>query len=791
MDLSIKWLKEFVDIEYQPRDFAEALTMSGSKVEGYTTEGAEISGVVIGKINSIDKHPNAEKLVICQVDVGDKVLQIVTGATNLKVGDIVPVATDGSTLPGGIKIKKGKLRGEESFGMLCSLGELGLSLGDFPYAIEDGIFVIEEECQLGQDAKEVLGINDDIVEFEITSNRPDCLSVRGLAREVASTYDLPFKDHAPVITECGGNISDYLKSVKVEATDLCYRYMARAVKNIKIAPSPRWLRERLRASGVRPINNMVDITNYVMLEYGQPMHAFDYKHLAGGEICVRRANEGETITTLDGGERALTANNLCIADAEKPVAVAGVMGGEYSGIFDDTQTVIFESACFNGASVRTTAKYFGMRTDSSARFEKGLPPQLCEAALDRACELVTMLGAGEVVEGVIDVKNYDEKPVAITLDAEWTNQFLGTDITEDEMKAILCRLGFEINGNQVIAPYYRIDIEHKADVAEEIARIWGYNRIPETAIKGKANGKVTAEQKFVRTINDVMLAAGYSQINTYSFMSPKEYDLICAAEDSYLRDSVTITNPLGEDTSVMRTTALPSMMETLSLNFNRRNQSARLFEVATEYINKGIDKLPDEQKVLILGAYGNNIDFFEVKGALEMLFKALNLPEVDFTAVNDEPSYHPGRTAKLFAGQTEIGILGEIHPTVADNYSIDDKVYVAKLNVEAMYKSVAEEKMYHQLPKFPAVTRDLSMLCDEALPVAAIKKAIEAGVGDILESIELFDVYRGSQIPEGKKSVAYSFTLRSETGTLSEKQCTKAVSKAIAELEKLGAEIRS
>ncbi len=790
MDLSIKWLKEFVDIDYKARDFAEALTMSGSKVEGYTTEGAEISGVVIGKINSIDKHPNAEKLVICQVDIGDKVLQIVTGATNLKVGDIVPVATDGSTLPGGIKIKKGKLRGEESFGMLCSLGELGLTLGDFPYAIEDGIFVIEEECELGQDAKEVLGINDDIVEFEITSNRPDCLSVRGLAREVASTYNLPFKDHTPVVTECGGDIKDYLKSVKIDATDLCYRYMARVVKNIKIAPSPRWLRERLRASGVRPINNMVDITNYVMLVYGQPMHAFDYKHVAGGEICVRRANEGESITTLDGGERELTTNNLCIADRDKPIAVAGVMGGEYSGIFDDTDTVVFESACFNGASVRTTAKYFGMRTDASARYEKGLPAQLCEAALDRACELVTLLGAGEVVSGVIDVKHFEDKPVTITLDADWTNKFLGTDIAESEMKEILCRLGFEVKGNDVVAPYYRIDIEHKADIAEEIARIWGYNSIPETAIKGKANGKVTDEQKFVRTINDVMLAAGYSQINTYSFMSPKEYDLICAPENSPLRNSVTITNPLGEDTSVMRTTALPSMMETLALNFNRRNQSAKLFEIATEYINLGIDNLPDEQKVLITGAYGNT-DFFEVKGALEMLFKVLNLPEADFVAVNDEASYHPGRTAKIFAGKTEIGILGEIHPTVAENYNIDEKVYVAKLNVESMYKAVGEEKIYHQLPKFPAVTRDLSMLCDEALPVAEIKKAIATGIGDILENIELFDVYRGSQIPEGKKSVAYSFTLRSDSGTLSEKQCTKAVNKAIAELEKLGAEIRS
>lgn len=791
MDLSIKWLKEFVDIDYKPREFAEALTMSGSKVEGYRKEGEDISGVVIGKINSIEKHPNAEKLVICQVDVGDKVLQIVTGAHNLTVGDIVPVATDGALLPGGVKIKKGKLRGEESNGMLCSVAELGLTVGDFPYAVEDGIFVIEEPCELGQDAKAALGVDDDIVEFEITSNRPDCLSVRGLARETAATYNLHFKEHIPVVTESGGDINDYLKSVKIEAGDLCYRYMARVVRNINVKPSPRWLRERLRASGVRPINNIVDITNYVMLEYGQPMHAFDLKHVEGAEICVRRAANGERITTLDGCERELTNDFLCIADRSKPIAVAGVMGGEYSGIFDDTATVVFESACFNGASVRTTAKALGMRTDASSRYEKGLPPQLCEAALNRACELITLLGAGEVVSGCADVRCFEDKAKAVTLDADWTNEFLGTDISRDEMVEILRRLDFTVNGDEVIAPYYRIDIEHRADIAEEIARIWGYNRIPDTAIRGKANGKVTDEQKFERAIENTMLAAGYSQIITYSFISPKEYDLICAPTDSPLRNSVTILNPLGEDTSVMRTTALPSMLRTLSTNYNRRITDARLFEIATEYINNGKDVLPTERKKLMLGSYGNKADFFKLKGAVEMLLCALNVTDVEFVAESDEFAYHPGRTAAIISAGRQIGIIGEMHPAVAENYEINDKVYIADIDIALMYDAKGAEKVYHPLPKFPSVTRDLSMLCDESLPVAEIKKAIAGGVGDILEHIELFDVYRGSQIPEGKKSVAYTFTLRSDSGTLSEKQCTKAVSRAIDELKKLGAEIRS
>ena len=791
MDLSIKWLKEFVDIDYKPREFAEALTMSGSKVEGWRKEGEDISGVVIGRINSIVKHPNAEKLVICQVDIGGKVLQIVTGAHNLKVGDIVPVATDGSNLPGGVKIKKGKLRGEESNGMLCSIAELNLTLGDFPYAIEDGIFVIEEPCELGQDAKQALGIDDDVVEFEITSNRPDCLSVRGLARETAATYNVPFKDHTPVVTEAGGDIKDYLKSVKIDADDLCRRYMARVVKNINVAPSPRWMRERLRASGVRPINNIVDITNYVMLEYGQPMHAFDLNHVDGGEICVLRAKAGEKIVTLDGNEHELTTDNLCIADKNKPIAVAGVMGGEYSGIFDDTTAVVFESACFNGASVRNTAKSLGMRTDASSRYEKGLPPQLCEAALDRACELITLLGAGEVVSGCADIRCFDSTPKTVNLDSDWINKFLGTDIAHDEMVEILRRLDFKVDGDVITAPYYRTDIEHRADIAEEIARIWGYNRIPDTAIRGKAIGKVTPEQKFSRSIENAMLAAGYSQIITYSFISPKEYDLICAPKDSAIRDSVTILNPLGEDTSVMRTTALPSILETLATNYNRRIPYVKMFEVATEYINHGKNELPTERKKLMLGAYGNSIDFFKMKGAVETLFDVLNIKDVEFAAKTDAFAYHPGRTASITADGKEIGIIGEIHPSVAENYGINEKVYAADIDIAAMYSCVGEEKTYHPLPKFPSVTRDLSMICDEALPVADIRRAIVNGVGDILEHIELFDVYRGKQIPEGKKSVAYTFTLRSESGTLSEKQCTKAVSKAIDELKKLGAEIRS
>ena len=790
MDLSIRWLKEFVDIDYQPKEYAERLTMTGSKVEGFTKEGEEISKVVIGKVNSIEKHPDADKLVVCQIDVGYDLLQIVTGAKNLTVGDIVPVATDGATLPNGVKIKKGKLRGVESNGMLCSIAELGVTLGDFPYAVEDGILVIQEECQLGQDAKEALGINDDIVEFEITSNRPDCLSVIGLARETANTFSLPMKEHAPVVTEDGGDINDYLK-VSVEAPDLCTRYMARIVKDIDVKPSPRWMRERLRASGVRPINNIVDITNYVMLEYGQPMHAFDYKHVKDGTIVIRRANEGESIMTLDGTSRELNPKMLCIADSEKPIAVAGVMGGEYSGIFDDTNTIVFESACFNGASVRTTAKALGMRTDASSRYEKGLPAQLCEHALDRACELITMLGAGKVVSGYVDCRHFDEAPKTVGFEPEWTNRFLGTDIPEECMVEILTGLGFKVENGIITVPYFRIDIEHKADIAEEIARIYGYDIIPDSSINGKANGKFTLEQKFERKITETMIAKGYSQIMTYSFISPKEYDLVNMPADSDARRSVKISNPLGEETSIMRTTALPSMLEILALNYNRRNASVKMFEIAKEYIPLGDDELPIERKKLILGGYGDGVDFFKMKGAVEVLLDGLNIVGYEFNALTDACAYHPGRTAEITVDGKVIGVIGEIHPKVADNYDINAKVYTAELDLEVMLESVGAERTYKALPKFPAVTRDLAILCDRDLPVAAIKTIIVNNVGALLEKVELFDVYQGSQIPEDKKSVAYTFTMRSENSTLSDKQCDKIVRKIVADLENIGAQIRS
>ena len=786
MNLSMKWLSEFVDLDVTPHDYSEALTMSGSKVEGYSVEAEEISGVKVGRVLSIEKHPDADKLVVCQLDMGDGQLQIVTGAKNLTVGDLVPVATDGATLPNGVKIKKGKLRGVESFGMMCSIAELGVTLGDFPYAIEDGIFVLQEDCKPGDDAKEAVGLNDTVVEFEITSNRPDCLSVIGLARETAVTFNKPFKEHTPVVTECGGDINEML-DVKVE-TDLCKRYMARIVKNIKVGPSPRWIRERLRASGVRPISNIVDITNYVMLEYGQPMHAFDYKLVDGGKIRVRQAKDGEKITTLDGVERELTEKMMVIADENKPVAVAGVMGGEFSGIMDDTNTIVFESACFDGASVRTTAKALGMRTDASSRYEKGLPAKLCEYALDRACELITMLGAGEVVGGYIDEGEYDKTPKTVKFEPEWTNKFLGTNIEKAEMVNILERLGFTVDGDVITVPYYRIDIEHKADIAEEIARIYGYNEIADTGIRGCANGKVTDIQKFERTMSNCMLSLGYSQINTYSYISPKAYDMINTPDD--MRKSVKIMNPLGEDTSLMRNTTLPSIMDILSLNYKNRNATAKLYEIATEYIPNGENELPTERKVLTVGAYGK-VNFYDIKGVVEETLRKLNVAEWDVEASSTEYAFHPGRTAVLTVGGKRLGVIGQIHPSVCANYDVDSEIYVAMIDFETAYTNRADERVYHTLPRYPSVSRDLAIICDKDLPVLSLKKAIVNASGNLLEKVELFDVYMGEQIESGKKSVAYALTLRSENGTLNDKQCDKVVSKIIAEIEKLGATLRT
>ena len=801
MNLSMKWLKEFVDINADPHAFSEAITMSGSKVEGYEIEGADVSNIVVGKVLSIEKHPDADKLVVCSIDVaGERPLQIVTGASNLTVGDMVPVCLDGAVLPGGKKIKKGKLRGVLSEGMLCSLSELGLTAHDFPYAIEDGIFVLQNDPDLqnvkpGQNICEAIGLDDTKVEFEITSNRPDCFSVIGLAREAAVTYGKPLRLHTPVVKGGEGDIADYL-SVTVEAPDLCKRYMARIVKDVKIAPSPLWMRERLRAMGVRPINNIVDITNYVMLEYGQPMHAFDYRHIAGGKIIARRAKAGESIVTLDGVERKLTENMLVIADAEKPSAVAGVMGGEYSGILPDTDTLVFESACFAGPSVRTTARDIGLRTDSSSRFEKGLDPNNCPAALDRALELVELLGAGTVVSGVIDVDNSDRTPRSIPFQPDWINRFLGIALSREEMVKILTDLCCVVEGDTVIPPSFRPDLEHKADIAEEIARMYGYNKIPTTRLKGSVEGRYTEEQKFQQQVSDTMLALGYDQIHTYSFISPKYYDKIRLAADSPLRNSVKISNPLGEDTSVMRTTALPSMLEILSGNYNNRNLEARLFEMATVYLPTGPDTLPDEKPRLVLGGYGEDLDFFGLKGAVEVLLRQCNVADCDFVRQADDPAFHPGRCADIFCRDREtgenirLGMLGEIHPAVLENYGIGCKAYAAVLDTEALFRLRQPEKSYEPLPRFPAVTRDLALLCDAETPVSDLLAAIKAGAGRLLENAQLFDVYQGKQIPDGKKSVAYSVTLRSKEATLTDAETDKAVDKMIKELAKVGAELR-
>lgn len=787
----MKWLKEFVPLDEMPiRSFTEAITMSGCKVEGWEKEGGEISNVVVGKVLSLERHPDSDHLWITKTDVGSgEPLQIITGAQNLKVGDIVPVALHNSTLPGGKKIKRGKLRGLESDGMLCSLGELGLTKHDFPYAIEDGIFVLQEDCRLGQPICEALGFDDMKVEFEITSNRPDCFSVIGLAREAAATFRKPLKLHTPMVKGGHGPCADLLK-VSVEAPDLCSMYSARVVKNVRVKPSPRWMRERLRAMGVRPINNIVDITNYVMLEYGQPMHSFDYSLLAGHEIHVRRAAEGELIRTLDGTDHKLTNNNLVIADAEKPVAVAGVMGGENSEIKDSTTTIVFESACFSGPSVRRTARSIGMRTDASGLYEKGLDPNNCLPALDRACELVELLDAGDVTDGAVTDVHYTPEHRRIPLEADWINRFLDTSLSADEMKEILAKLECTFEGNDIIVPTFRPDLVHKADIAEEIARFYGYDKIPGTILDGGAQGKYTPRQKFDKAVGAAMLALGASEIMTYSFISPKYYDKIRMPADSPLRKSITILNPLGEDTSIMRTTALPSMMESLARNYNNRNESACLYELASIYLPTEYDKLPDELPELICAMYGADCDFFTAKGMVEDLLDRFGITGWNIEATSEDPSYHPGRCAKLSIGEESLGIIGELHPKVMENYGMDCRAVSFTLDVNTLFRHAQLVKTYVPLPKFPAVSRDFALLCGDETPVRTLEQAIRAGAGDLLEAVRLFDVYKGEQIESGKKSVAFSVTLRSGDSTLTEERVSGTVKKIISELEKAGASLR-
>lgn len=796
MNLSMKWLSDYIKKDIPIAEFCSGMTMSGSKVECYETEGSEIKNVVVGKLLSVVPHENSDHLVVCQVDVGkDAPLQIVTGAPNVSAGDIVPVALVGAELPGGIKIKKGKLRGVESCGMLCSLGELGLTTHDFPYAIADGIFLINEDCEIGQDIHEAIGLNDTSVEFEITSNRPDCLSVVGLAREAAVTFDTELCLESPSFKGIPDDINNYLK-VDIENETLCPRYAAGIVKNVKIGPSPRWMRERLRASGIRPINNLVDITNYVMLEYGQPMHAFDLRYVKDSHIIIRNAKDGETITTLDDQERKLSSEMLVIADSEKPIAVAGIMGGEYSGIMDDTTTVVFESAYFEPVQVRRTAKKLGMRTDASARYEKGLDVEGCMRSLTRALQLVEVLGAGEPINTHIDIVKNIKPRNEIPFDSNWINGFLGTDISEEEMIKILENLDIEVENGKCISPSFRIDLERPADIAEEVARIYGYNNIPSTVLTGTANASLTPEQKYIRTIENTMVSLGCYGILTYSFTSPKCFDKICLPSDSKLRNTITITNPLGEDTSIMRTTALPSMLDILAGNYKNRNANVKLFEIGKEYIPTEEGKLPNEPNRLTVGMYGDDIDFFDIKGTIDALLSKLRIYDCEYVRCSEDNTFedtcalHPGRSAIIMCNGNAIGYVGEIHPSVQETYSFGTRVYVAKMNINEMMPLSVTEVTYQPSPKFPAITRDLSLTCEDSLPVGTMEKAIKNAVGKVLEKVTLFDVYKGKQIADGMKSVSFSISMRSHEGTLTDEQADAAMKRVLKALGDIGASLR-
>ena len=894
MKMPRKWLNEFVNLpleEVGDKAFAEAMSVSGSKVEVTEDLTRTIHNVKVGRILSLEKHPNSDHMLVAQVDVGeDAPVQICTGAWNVHVGDLVPAALHKSLLPNGTKIEKGKLRGVESCGMLCSLKELAADVHDFPYGqikaaallnnyhpidplkpsispliksgdrifgkvvaaevtkvenagvnrfkcslatgnetltdcqnihagdlvayntekdaictladlhaeqrefpncIEDGILILHEDCKPGDDVGVLLGRDDHVVEYEITPNRPDCLCMIGLAREVAVTFGKELKLHEPVVqAKAAGNIADMAKIV-IEDPALCPRYTARMVKNVKIAPSPAWMRERLRNAGMRPINNLVDITNYVMLEYGQPMHAFDFSCVKDGEIHVRCAREGESIRTLDGNDRPLTPNMLCICDTEKPVAVAGVMGGENSEIVGDTAMVLFESACFNGPSVRRTATALGMRTDASSRFEKGLDAEGTMKAVNRACELVELLGCGEVVEGVIDVFPGKKPQTTVKLEPAKINGLLGTDIDEATMRRILTDLGFGFDGDTILVPSWRGDVEHYSDIAEEVARFYGYNEIP-TAFSGGIStaGGYTELQQTERRIGEVCRSMGLDEIITYSFISPGYYDKIRMPKDDPRRDSLKILNPLGEDTSIMRTTILPSMLEILTRNFNYRNKSAALYEIGRIY-RKRADGLADEPKIVSLGAYGPEMDFFVLKGWVENLLADLGAAKPHFVQERLNPSYHPGRCARVFVGETEIGVLGQIHPQVASNYGVDAELYCAELRFDALLSVKGGIPVFKPLPRFPAVTRDIAVVCGAEVPVGDMTEAILAGGGQYLKGCTLFDVYTGHHIAEGMKSVAFSLTMRAEDQTLTDEHAEETVKKVLQLLkEKFNAVMR-
>lgn len=790
----MKWLADFTDVgDVNIKEYCDRMTDTGSKVEGYRDLAEDFSGIVCGKILKIEKHPEADRLVVCAVDIGGgSPIQVVTAATNVFEGALVPVCTDGARLPDGTKIKKGKLRGVLSEGMFCSVSELGLTTHDMPGAVTDGILILQhcgiDSPTLGADMKDVLDMRDSVVEFEITPNRPDCLSVIGLARESAVTFDRELHVPTPKVEPLcdGDDVSNYLK-VDIKNPTLCPRYTAKAVKNVRIAPSPLWLRMRLRAAGVRPINNIVDITNYVMLEYGQPMHAFDYSCLDGSHIIVRNAAEGESFKSLDDKEHTLEASMLVIADEKKAVALAGVMGGANSEITDSTNTVIFESANFKGSSIRISGKKLGMRTESSARFEKGLDRENTYAALMRACELVQQLGAGDVVDGIIDEYPGKMEPVKIRLDTERINSFLGVDMSRDFIVKTLEKLEFKVDGDTVSVPSFRADVEQTADIAEEAVRIYGYNKIPSTAFRGAAeNGGRKPHQQYELDVRGLLSAMGMYEIETFSFISPSYYDKIGLREDSPLRRSVVIKNPLGEDTSVMRTTALPSMLEVLSYNNSVKNKNVRMYEMATVYLPSDAGELPREPKRLVIGMYDDDNKgakvFYKLKGYIEALLEYSGISNVTYKSCSDAEQYHPGRCAAVMCGEKTLGVFGEIHPAVCENYGFSFPVYCAEMNFDVMTALRSAEKEFHPLPKYPALERDFSFVCDEELETGLISDVIKKAGGKAVEKAELFDIYRSSQIGENKKSVAFAVSLRSHDHTMTDEEADGAVKKIMKAL---------
>ena len=805
MNTSLSWIKAYVpDLDVTAQEYTDAMTLSGTKVEGYEEMDADLDRIVIGQIEKIEKHPDADKLIICQVNIGDQVIQIVTGAPNVKEGDKVPVVLDGGRVAGGhepgqkvaggIKIKKGKLRGVESCGMMCSIEELGSTKEMYPEAPEYGIYIFPEDAQVGASAVEALGLNDAIFEYEITSNRVDCFSVVGIAREAAATFRREF--HPPVVTPTGNSedVNDYVR-VTVENTDLCPRYCARVVKNIKIGPSPKWMQRILASVGIRPINNLVDITNYVMEEYGQPMHAYDLDTIADRHIIVKTAENGEKFTTLDGQERDMDENVLMICDGEKAIGIAGIMGGENSMITDNVKTMLFEAACFDGVNIRKSSKRVGLRTEASAKFEKGLDPNNAQAAIDRACQLVEEMGAGEVVGGMVDVYGKKKDPVRVPFDADKINALLGTQISKEEMLGYFKMLDLEYDetSEEIIAPTFRQDLLCLADLAEEVARFYGYDNIPTTLPTGEATtGKLSFKLRIEQAARDIAEFCGFSQGMTYSFESPKVFDRLLIPEDSPLRKTVQIMNPLGEDYSIMRTISLNGMLTSLATNYNRRNKDVRLYELGNIYLPKSLPltELPEERMQFTLGMYGDG-DFFTMKGVVEEFFEKIGMKEKETYDPNSGRSYlHPGRQADIIYKGSKIGFLGEVHPEVADTYGIGERAYVAVIDMPEVLKYATFDRKYTGIAKYPAVTRDISMVVPKEILVGQIEEIIEKKGGAYLESYHLFDLYEGEQIKAGFKSVAYSIVFRAKDKTLSDTEVTEAMDRILKGLEALGIELR-